>query len=95
VVVDVVDRGDVSVIIYLDNIVLFGVDPTRVWAETLIVLQRLTKAGFMINTAKSKFLVSSLKMLGYNVAAGSIQPRFPQLQAVVESKRSPKSIRDV
>jgi len=49
----------------------------------------------MINTAKSKFLVSSLKMLGYNVTAGSVHPRFPQLQAVVESKRSPKSIRDV
>ena len=75
--VAVVDRGDVKVIVYIDDIVIHGTDPTLVWEETLLVLQRLADAGFMVNTSKSCFLVSSLKMLGYNVSAGSISPRFP------------------
>ena len=59
------DCGDVSVVIYLDNIVVYGTDPIRVWEETKVVLERLARAGFMINTAKSHFLVSRMKMLGY------------------------------
>ena len=59
------DKGDVSVEIDLDDIVVFGTDPKVVWEQTLLVLQRLTDAGFVINTKKSRFLVSSLKLLGY------------------------------
>ena len=54
-----------SIVIYLDNIVVYGTDPIRVWEEIKVVLERLTCAGFMINTPKSHFLVSSMKMLGY------------------------------
>ena len=57
--------GDVSVVVYLDDIVVYGTDPTRVWQETKLVLERLARAGFMINTAKSHFFVSNVKMLGY------------------------------
>ena len=41
------------------------VDPMSMWEETKVVLECLACAGFMINTAKSHFLVSSMKMLGY------------------------------
>ena len=61
----IVDCGDVSVVVYLDDMVVHGTDPTRVWYETKVVLECLTCAGFMINTAKSHFLVSSMKILGY------------------------------
>ena len=44
---------------------VYGTDPIRVWEETKVVLERLACAGFMINTAKSHFLVSRMKMLGY------------------------------
>ena len=54
-----------SVVVYLDNIVVYGTDPIRVWEETKVVLERLARAGFMINTTKSHFLVSRMKMLGY------------------------------
>ena len=54
-----------SVVVYLDDIVVYGTDPIRVWEETKVVLERLARAGFMINTAKSHFLVSHMKMLGY------------------------------
>lgn len=70
VVVAVVDRGDVQVVIYLDDIVVYGTDPRVVWEETKVVMERLSRAGFMINTRKCKFLVSSLKLLGYQVEDG-------------------------
>ena len=61
----IVDCGDVSVVVYLDDIVVYGTDPIRVWEETKVVLERLACTGFMINTAKSHFLVSRMKILGY------------------------------
>ena len=60
-----VDCGDISVVVYLVNIVVYGSDHTQVWQETKVVLECLVCAGFIINTAKLHFLVSSMKMLGY------------------------------
>ena len=54
-----------SVGIYLDDIVVYGTDPIRVWEETKVVLERLARAGFMINTAKLHLLVNCMKMLSY------------------------------
>ena len=45
------------VVIYLDDIVVFGDSLEHVWMETCIVLERLCQAGFMVNTKKSRFLV--------------------------------------
>ena len=61
------DCGDISVVVYLDDIVLYGTDPICMWEETKVVLECLAHAGFMINTAKLHFLVSSMKMLGYKL----------------------------
>lgn len=47
-------------VIYLDDIVIYGNDPKKVWEETKVALERLIKAGFMVNIKKSKFLVSGL-----------------------------------
>ena len=54
-----------SVVVYLDDIVVYGTDPICVREETKVVLECLARAGFMINTAKSHFLVSCMKMLSY------------------------------
>ena len=51
----IVDCRDVSVVVYLDDIVVYGTDPIRVWEETIVVLERFACAGFMINTAKLHF----------------------------------------
>ena len=74
---------------------LYGNDPERVWKETVIVLERLVKAGFMVNIRKSSFLVSRLKMLGYKVSDGAISPVFAQLEALVESNSTPRTVSDV
>ena len=35
----IVDCGDISVVVYLDAIVVYGTDPTHVWQETKLVLE--------------------------------------------------------
>lgn len=64
-------------IIYLDDIVVHGTDPKAVWMETLLVMQRLIEAGFMLNIRKSALLTSELKLLGFMVGAGLRKPVFP------------------
>ena len=82
-------------VIYLDDIIIYGVDPQVVWRETKEVIQCLSAAGFMINITKSKFLVSSLKMLGFLVGGNVMKPNYIRLEAVVRSSSSPKTVRDV
>ena len=81
----IVDKNDVVVVVYLDDIVIYGNDPVKVWEESRIVLERLASAGFMVNTAKSHFLVSSIKMLGYHLSDGRRLPPYTQLKATVDA----------
>jgi hypothetical protein len=41
------------VVVYLDDIAVFGDDQNQVMVDTLAVLERLAGAGFMINLKKS------------------------------------------
>ena len=44
------DHSDIiQVVIYLDNIIVFGTDPKLVWKYALVTLQHLVEAGFMVN----------------------------------------------
>ena len=63
------DKRDYAVVVYLDDIVIYGTQAQQVWAETLIVLKRLTDACFIINVKKCKFLVSQMKMLGHVISS--------------------------
>ena len=47
--------GDRSlpVVVYLDDIVVYGDEQAQVLEDTLEAIRRLTKAGFMINLKKS------------------------------------------
>ena len=48
-------------------------------------MERLAKAGFMINIKKSKFLVSKLKLLGFKVEKGILKPNYITLEAKLEN----------
>ena len=53
-VVGIVDERDMRVAMYIDDVV-GGTNAELVWQETLIVLQRLIKVGFMLKTKNSVF----------------------------------------
>ncbi len=83
----VVDLGDVHAVIYLDDIVVHGSSIEEVWKETVVVLERLCRAGFMINIKKSKFLVQEAKILGHELRPGYIKPNYKKLQTLIKKKR--------
>lgn len=73
------------VVVYLDDICIYGNDPKVVWDHCLIVMKRLAKAGFMINIKKSHFLVGSMKLLGFKVEKGILKPNFVTIEAKLDS----------
>ena len=58
------------VVVYLDDIAVFGDDQDQVLEDTLEVVQRLTAAGFMINLKKSQLVESAAKVLGHQWTSG-------------------------
>ena len=60
------------VVIYLDNVVVFGDDSEKVQEVTIRVIGRLTVAGFMINVKKCDFLCKEIKMLSFIVSKGTV-----------------------
>ena len=88
----IVDKGDILIVVYFDDIVVFGDDPDHVWAETVTVIQCLTEAGFMLNVKKSDFLKKEIKMLGFWVGGGIMRPNFARLGALANYEMS-KTVR--
>ena len=57
----------VDVVVYLDDIVIFGNEKEVVWKNTLAVLKELVQAGFMINVNKCQFLTNNIDAVGFEV----------------------------
>lgn len=58
------------VVVYLDDIAVYGDDQEQVLEDTLEAIRRLTKAGFMINMTKSQLVESTAKILGHQWTSG-------------------------
>lgn len=72
----VVDHSDCAVIVYLDDIVVFGINPRQVWAYEMMILCRSCEARFLMNVRKCKLLVSTIKVLGQVIADDAQKPIF-------------------
>ena len=74
VVEDVLKGGPacrrLPVVVYLDDIAVFGDDQAEVLEDTLEAIRRLTEAGFMINLIKSQLVESAAKVLGHQWSSG-------------------------
>ena len=53
------------VVVYIDDIAVYGDSQEQVLEDTLEAICRLTTAGFMINLGKSQLIKSSAKVLGH------------------------------
>ena len=58
------------VVVYLDDIAVFGDDQEQVLEDTLEAIGRLTRAGFMINLKKSQLVEDAAKVLGHQWLSG-------------------------
>jgi hypothetical protein len=79
------EPGDrrLPVVVYLDDIAVFGDDQNQVLEDTLEAIQRLTAAGFMINLTKSQLVESAAKILGHLWTAGGFwEPCTDKIEAL-------------
>ncbi len=58
------------VVVYLDDIAVYGDDQHQVLEDTLEAIRRLADAGFMINMKKSQLVESAAKVLGHQWTQG-------------------------
>lgn len=69
VVEDVLKGGagsrQLPVVVYLDDIAVFGDTKEQVLEDTLETIRRLAAAGFMINLKKSQLVEETAKVLGH------------------------------
>ena len=78
------DDRVLPVVIYLDDIAVFGDDQDQVLEDTLEAVRRLTLAGFMINLTKSQLVESTAKVLGHQWNSGGFwAPCVKKLEALV------------
>ena len=80
------EPGDrrLPVVVYLDDIAVFGDDQGQVLEDTLEAIRRLTKAGFMINLKKSQLVEDAAKVLGHHWSSGGFwSPNVDKLHALL------------
>ena len=56
---------------FVDDLTARGHNWKDVWGWTLVILQIITGAGFMVNLSKCKFCVPRTVLLGHEVCATS------------------------
>lgn len=65
---DVISAGGTDhlpLMIYLDDVIIYGDDLGQLLSNAEVVMKRLAAAGFMLNLRKSHFCVKSTKVLGH------------------------------
>ena len=63
-------ENSLPVVVYLDDIAVYGDTVEEVLSATVETMRRLTNAGFMINLKKCHLAEQTAKILGHNWSAG-------------------------
>lgn len=87
-------RGIEGVMVYIDDILVFGTDQKEHDRRMELVLRRLTDANLRLNWAKCQLRQTQVKYLGHWLTGQGIQPDEDKLRAIQEMP-CPESITDV
>ena len=82
------------VCVYLDDILITGVDDAEHNGNLSKVLDRLNKAGLKLNAGKCYFKRESVKYLGYRIDAQGLHPLEEKVQALV-SAPAPQNVTEL
>lgn len=80
-------EGINGVIVYLDDILIFGKTMEELEERTGITLSRLRKNCLTINQKKSEFGKERIKFLGHRISASGIVPTVDKLEAITNFRR--------
>ena len=81
---------DLTIIVYIDDIVASATSWEDLWKKTLLIIEKLSKAGFMLNLNKCKFLTTALEVVGMEVIQGAYAAKKGKISALIAS-RIPKT----
>uniref|UniRef100_A0A0K0EP90 RNA-directed DNA polymerase n=1 Tax=Strongyloides stercoralis TaxID=6248 RepID=A0A0K0EP90_STRER len=81
-----------SILIYIDDIIIFSADEDSHMKTITIFLQRITEAGLKLRLDKSRFGVKELKYLGFLISANGISPD-PEKLSIIQNLPPPKDLR--
>ena len=85
---------DCICVVYLDDILIYSVDPDLHTAHVRQVLERLREAGLAINPEKCEWNKSKVEYLGFIISADGISMDQSRVEAVANWPR-PRSVRDI
>lgn len=88
------DMIDVSVIVYLDDIIIFGRTREETIEATKKVLKRLRKNHLYCKAKKCEFLVKEINFLGYHISNQGVSMDKHKVEAIREWP-VPKNIKDI
>ena len=84
---------ELPVLVYLDDIAVFGDSVEEVLRVTSEAMKRLARAGFMINLRKSHLVQTKAKVLGHNWQSGGFwTPVNTKLEALMTKIHNEMSI---
>ena len=79
------DDPPLPVVIYLDNIAVYGDTQEQVLEDTLEAVKQLATAGFMLNLHKSQLVQATAQVLGHLWTLGGFwAPNVTKLAALIE-----------
>lgn len=76
---------DKSVLIYIDDVIIFSESVEQGLQQLEQVLDALEKAGFSLNVKKCKFLQTEIEYLGRIISNGQVRPSPGKVQALLNS----------
>lgn len=90
-VMETIVAGLEGVIVYLDDLIVFGRSEPEHARRLRALLDRLEEYGILLNSTKCKFNVSKLDVLGHELSANGIRPTESRVKAI-EQFRAPSNI---
>lgn len=78
------DLIDVTVLVYLDDILVFSANPAQHEEHVREVLRRLANDGFYLNAEKCEFSTTKTEYLGYTISTSGISMSRDKVAAVLD-----------
>ena len=88
------DLLDVTVVVYLDDILIFSDDPSKHSEHVREVLRRLRKHDLFCKPEKCEFHADKIEFLGYIISADGISMDPKKVSTILEWPQ-PRNVRDI
>jgi hypothetical protein len=88
------DLLDITVLVYLDDILVFSTDPTQHTSHVREVLQRLIREELYVNAEKCQFRTTETEYLGYTISTSGVAMSRDKVEAVLDWPR-PTNVKEL